>query len=109
MNIHPLAVPESLDFLHMQNENLGWREGRFPQRKHLMEWVEPVGKTKLAKGIRGIIVEVASACAPACKMPSRGEARPDQGEKHRPRLRTGHRELPLPSTRPQGRKRKEHR
>lgn len=28
MNIHPRAVPESLDSLHMQNQNLVGRAGR---------------------------------------------------------------------------------
>lgn len=40
-------------------------------------------------------MEVASACAPACRMLSRGKARLDQGEKQSPSLRTSHGELPL--------------
>lgn len=28
MNIHPLAVPESLDSLNMQNQNLTWAGGK---------------------------------------------------------------------------------
>ena len=72
MKVHPLAVPESLDFLHMQNQSLTWpgREGRFPQRKHLIKWVERVGKIKLVMENRRNIVEMSSISALACKMPS---------------------------------------
>lgn len=46
-----------------------------------MEWVEPVGKTKLAMGNGRIIVEAASVSAAACKMPAQGKAHSDQKER----------------------------
>lgn len=52
MNTHRLAVPESLDSLHMQNQNLLGLAGReeSPHRKHVMERVEPLGAIKLVMG-----------------------------------------------------------
>lgn len=73
MNIHPLAVSQSLDSLHMQNQNLSWQEGSLPHRKHLMEWVEPVGKRKLVVGNRRSTAEGTPISALASKMPSLGE------------------------------------
>lgn len=74
MNIHLLAVPQSLDSLHTQNQNLGWQEGgKLAHRKHRMEWVEPVGKRKLVVGNRRSTAEVTPISALAGKMPSPGE------------------------------------
>jgi len=60
-----------------------------------MEWVELVGKTKLAMRNRRILVEVASIAAPACKMPSRGKEHSDQEGKHCPWPEAGEVELLL--------------